>query len=283
MRSAARLKCLKDKPKVRPSGMVKKAEEREKRQAGRKACMEHLERQGETHTGVRTGTVRIFDEDLHIAMDVNPRGQSRWRRFGTQIMAVAALLLTTVPLALTALIVWRVLGRPLLFRQSRAGLGMRTFTIQKFRTMHDSRDPSGTLLPDRLRETPATRFLRRMRLDELPQLLAILRGDMGFVGPRPLLPATIQEFGELGRLRCRVRPGLTGWAQVNGNSQLTDAQKLALDIWYIDHRSWTLDIFILLSTIVTIVQGERIEPDHVAKAEAHLAGRGDARSTVVRE
>jgi lipopolysaccharide/colanic/teichoic acid biosynthesis glycosyltransferase len=203
---------------------------------------------------------------------------SPWRRLPTLVAAVAITLLAAVPMALTAFVVWRALGRPLMFRQTRAGLGMRTFIIEKFRTMRDGRDASGALLPDHLRETPATRLLRRLRLDELPQLLAVLRGDMAFVGPRPLLPETIHAFGEVGRLRCTVRPGATGWAQVSGNSRLTDAQKLALDIWYIDHRSFALDIRILLLTVVTLIRGERVEPDHIAEAETHLAARDGAGS-----
>jgi len=241
--------------------MAKKAEEREREPSGREVAKSRPE------------------NPPTAPADDGPEAAGRW--LGAWVVAAALLFLAAVPLALTALVVWSTLGRPLLFRQPRAGLGMRIFTIQKFRTMHDSRNASGALLPDDLRETPTTRLLRRLRLDELPQLLAILRGDMAFVGPRPLLPETVRAFGELGRLRCTVRPGATGWAQVSGNSRLTDAQKLALDIWYIDHRSLALDILILFLTVVTLVRGERIEPDHVAQAEAHLAARGAARSTAV--
>ncbi len=200
-------------------------------------------------------------------------GDSRLARFGTQAKAGVALFLAAIPIALTALLVWSVLGRPLLFKQSRAGLGKQTFTIHKFRTMHDTRDESGALLPDHLRETPTTRLLRRLRLDELLQLLCILRGEMSFIGPRPLLPSTIREFGELGRVRSSVRPGLTGWAQVSGNTLLTDSQKLSLDIWYIDHRSVALDALIIYQTILTMLRGERIYPDRLAAAERYLAAR----------
>ena len=136
-------------------------------------------------------------------------GESIWRRAVEQAIAAAALLLMSLPFALIGLFVWSVLGAPIFFTQTRVGLNKRPFKIQKFRTMHAHRDESGAILPDHLRETPATRLLRRSRLDELPQLLAIVRGDMAFVGPRPLLVRTIDEFGELGRLRCRVRPGAT--------------------------------------------------------------------------
>ncbi len=218
-----------------------------------------------------------------VRLGAKADGARGWRRarIGEPAVAALALVLAALPLAVTALVVWAVLGRPLLFVQARAGLNARPFNIRKFRTMHESRDAAGTLLADELRLTPVTRLLRRMRLDELPQLWSILRGDMAFVGPRPLLPSTIQGFGELGGLRCAVRPGLTGWAQVSGNAQLSDAQKLALDIWYVDHQSRTLDFRILLETVAILLRGERIEPDRVAQAEAHLRARGGAHVTAI--
>lgn len=214
----------------------------------------------------------------YTGVGTSSREEWPWRRFGEAVIAAGALVLAAIPMALIALTVWLSLGEPLFFAQRRAGLHGRPFTIQKFRTMHDRRDATGSLLPDRLRETPVTRLLRRMRLDELPQLLAIVRGEMAFVGPRPLLPSTIEALGELGRVRSKVRPGLTGWAQVNGNTRLTDAQKLALDIWYIDHRSPALDLGILLRTAVTIIRGERIEERRLAEAETYLASRAQLTS-----
>ena len=163
------------------------------------------------------------------------------------------------------------LGSPLLFRQTRIGLNVKTFTIVKFRTMTDSRDASGTLLSDEQRLSPFTRFIRRTRLDELPQLLAILSGDMSFIGPRPLLPSTILAMDELGHLRCAVRPGLSGCAQVNGNTQLSDRQKLALDIWYVDHKSNRLDLLIVIRTLDTLLRGERLGLSPLQRAEAHMA------------
>ena len=115
--------------------------------------------------------------------------------------------------------------------------------------MHDLRDASKDLLPDEARQTPFTRWVRRLRLDELPQLISVLAGEMALVGPRPLMSPTIMEFGELGRLRCSVPPGLTGWAQVNGNTKLTTRQKLALDLWYIKHQTIAFDLFVLLLTV----------------------------------
>lgn len=193
------------------------------------------------------------------------------QRFGEKACVLIALVLAAVPLAITALVIFLVLGKPLLFTQSRVGRGMRLFRISKFRTMHDYRDASGALLPDERRQTPITRFVRRFRLDELPQLFMIWRGDMAVVGPRPLLLETIEQMGWLGRHRCAVRPGLTGWAQVNGGLRLNNAQKLALDIWYIDHRSVLLDLFIVMLTLKTLLIGERTNKRRLAIAMEHLA------------
>lgn len=174
-------------------------------------------------------------------------------------------------MAVTAMVVWFSLGRPLFFTQVRAGVRLRTFTIAKFRTMTDERDQGGALLPDALRQTFLTALLRRLRLDELPQLLAILRGDMSLVGPRPLPPAIVTGFGELGRYRCLVAPGMTGWAQVNGNTRLSDSQKLALDLWYVCHATLLLDGWILLLTAKTLLLGERVHAKNLRIAEDYVA------------
>ncbi|MEN7538007.1 sugar transferase [Aurantiacibacter flavus] len=149
-------------------------------------------------------------------------------------------------------------GRPVMFRQFRAGKGMRPFRLLKFRSMRDDRDENGQLLPDEQRVTAIGTFLRRSRLDELPGLWNVVRGDMAFVGPRPLLPQTLEELGERGWARCAVKPGLTGWSQVNGNTLLTLDQKVALDLWYIENRSWLLDWKILLRTFLVVVGGEKV-------------------------
>lgn len=158
-------------------------------------------------------------------------------------------------------------GRPVLFRQIRVSKGGRTFRVVKFRTMCERRDASGELLPDALRITRVGRLLRATRLDELPQLWNIIGGAMSIIGPRPLLPETIARAGEKGRLRCMVRPGLTGWAQVNGNALLSDADKLALDLWYIANRSATLDLHILGRTLLVAAMGER--PNILSIRRAH--------------
>ena len=190
-----------------------------------------------------------------------------------QIIASMVIVLMIIPITLTALVTRLTLGPPLLFKQIRIGQNMQPFTLHKFRTMHDTRDHVGNLLPDQAREIAISRFMRKIRVDEFPQLFDIARGRMSFIGPRPLLPATVEAMGNLGKLRCRVRPGLSGWAQVNGNTRLSDAQKLALDIWYVDHRSLRFDVLILLKTAATLVRGERIHQRHLAEAETYVAAR----------
>ena len=188
-------------------------------------------------------------------------------------IAVGSLVVALVPALVTAGLIWLTLGRPILFSQTRSGLGGRPFKIYKFRTMHDRRDENGKLLPDAQRQTALTQFLRAARLDEIPQLIAIIMGDLNFIGPRPLQPATLTAFGKAGAVRGQVRPGLSGWAQVNGNTRLGDTDKLALDIWYIDNRSIALDVRILMLTVRTILFGELVNQKNLAEAVAHLRQR----------
>jgi lipopolysaccharide/colanic/teichoic acid biosynthesis glycosyltransferase len=191
------------------------------------------------------------------------------RRLG----ASAALAFAIVPGAITACVLLLVLGRPLSFTQLRCGLEGRHIVIRKFRTMYDIRDSRGVLMPDADRMTRVTRLIRRLRLDEIPQFLAVFRGDLAFVGPRPLTPEVVAKFGRAGMVRCSVPPGLTGWAQVNGNTLLSDPDKLALDIWYVDHKSLPLDFLIFARTIAMLVLGERIDRDSLAQARSHYARR----------
>ncbi len=177
-------------------------------------------------------------------------------------------------LLLACCLVWVDLGRPILFWQTRSGKSGKTFDIAKLRTMREERDASGTLLPDAERQTRISVLVRRLRLDEIPQLWLILRGRMALVGPRPLLPETIDEFGETGRLRSAVRPGLTGWSQVSGNTTLSNEEKLRLDLWYVSHRSTALDLRILWETLGVALFGEKRRPERLEDAtrwlNAHL-------------
>lgn len=175
-----------------------------------------------------------------------------------RIVALVLSILTAPLLLVLAIVTTLCMGTPVFFRQQRAGLGGRPFTMLKFRSMTDAVDAHGELLPDSERVTAWGRFLRRSRLDELPGLWSIARGDMAFVGPRPLLPETVSSLGERGRERSKVLPGLTGWAQVNGNALLELDDKIALDLFYVRHASWRLDLAILLRTILVMVLGEKL-------------------------
>ena len=171
------------------------------------------------------------------------------KRLFDLLASAIGLLLLAVPLALLAWQVRRKLGSPVLFTQLRPGLHGKPFRMVKFRTMTDARDASGALLPDAQRLTPFGRFLRASSLDELPELWNVLRGEMSLVGPRPLLMEYLPLYSPEQARRHEVRPGITGWAQVNGSNAISWAGKFALDVWYVDHRSLWLDVRILWLTV----------------------------------
>ena len=197
------------------------------------------------------------------------------RRLVEFVLVALSVPFLIVPLLVTAILVMKTLGYPVLFHQSRAGLNAVPFRISKFRTMTDARNASGELLPDEERLTDISRFIRRTRLDELPQALSIIRGQMSLIGPRPLKPKTIEDMGARGRLRCTVRPGLTGWSQVSGNTQLTDAEKLDLDLWYIKHRSLSLDLRILFETfLIVVARGEVRNEERIRQAQDWVQSGG---------
>lgn len=174
-----------------------------------------------------------------------------------QFVAAVLLVLLAPLLAVLALLVRISMGNPVLFRQQRSGRDGRTFTLIKFRSMREASDAAGNPLPDEQRVTSLGRFMRRTRLDELPGLWNVVTGDLAFVGPRPLLPQTIAELGRTGQERGKVKPGLTGWAQVNGNTLLTLKEKVDLDLWYVAHANWLLDAAILLCTGWVMIVGEK--------------------------
>lgn len=182
------------------------------------------------------------------------------RRMMDAMVSGAALVAASPLIALLYMIVLTTMGGPAFFIQERAGRNRRPFRMVKFRTMTNATDLDGRLLGDDQRVTRLGRFLRRTRLDELPELWNILRGHMALVGPRPLLLTSAPNLGSPGDERLSVRPGLTGWAQVNGNTLLSDDQKLALDLWYVRNRSLALDMKIILKTIGVIVFGEKLRP-----------------------
>lgn len=195
-----------------------------------------------------------------------------YRRYGKRIfdlvISASALLVLAPLLAVIALLVRIKLGSPVLFRQQRPGLHGEPFTILKFRTMTDARDGEGNLLPDSVRLTPFGRFLRGTSLDELPELINVLRGDMSLVGPRPLLMRYLPLYTPEQMRRHEVRPGITGWAQVNGRNALTWEDKFALDVWYVDHLSLWLDVKTILLTFLKVVRREGIsQPGHATMQE----------------
>jgi len=180
------------------------------------------------------------------------------KRLVDMLVSAAALLVLAVPLLALALLVGARLGHPVLFRQRRPGLHGRPFEMLKFRTMTDARGPDGQLLPDAERLTPFGRLLRATSLDELPELWNVLKGDMSLVGPRPLLMEYLPLYSPEQARRHEVRPGITGWAQVNGRNALGWDAKFQLDVWYVEHRSLWLDFRILWLTLRKVLVREGI-------------------------
>lgn len=195
------------------------------------------------------------------------------RQLLDQAIALVALVLCMPLMIVVSFAVLIFMGRPILFRQARCGRDKRPFALVKFRSMSQGRDAAGVLLPDAQRLSPFGALLRRSRLDELPELWNIVRGDMAIVGPRPLLPSTIEALGEQGQARCIVRPGITGLAQVSGNTLLDIHQKLAMDLFYIRCRSLWLDLSIMIRTPVMMLRGEKIDTIYLEKAYAGSRNR----------
>ena len=183
------------------------------------------------------------------------------------VTALILLLLLALPGAVLAVWVRLALGKPVLFSQVRPGLSGKPFTMYKFRTMTNAQDAKGELLPDALRLTRFGRFLRASSLDELPELWNVLKGDMSLVGPRPLLMEYLPLYSSFQARRHEVRPGITGWAQVNGRNALSWEERFELDVWYVDHHSLWLDLRILWLTVRKVIQREGI----TAKGEATMS------------
>jgi len=179
------------------------------------------------------------------------------RVFDVVVSAVALTVLAPV-MGLTALAVWRMMGRPVLFRHVRPGLHGKPFVMYKFRTMRDLRDAEGKLLPNEARLTPFGRWLRSTSLDELPELLNVLRGEMSLVGPRPLLMEYLDRYTPEQARRHEVKPGITGWAQIHGRNNLSWDERFKLDVWYVDNWSLWLDVKILWRTLWMVLRREGI-------------------------
>ena len=180
------------------------------------------------------------------------------KRTFDNLTALLLLLLLSPLLLITAAAVALFLGRPVLFRQQRPGLKGRPFTLIKFRTMLDATDASGNPLPDSERLTRFGRFLRASSLDELPELWNVLRGEMSLVGPRPLLMNYLSLYSKRQARRHEMRPGITGWAQVNGRNAVSWDDKFEMDVWYVENQSFWLDIKILFLTVYKVVKQDGI-------------------------
>ena len=196
------------------------------------------------------------------------------KRFLDLVLTIPALVLFSPLLAAIGLLVWAKLGSPVVFRQRRPGLGSEPFTMFKFRTMTNERDAQDVLLSDADRLTPLGRFLRSTSLDELPELLNVLRGEMSLVGPRPLHVRYLERYTPEQLRRHDVRPGITGWAQVNGRNALSWDERFRLDVWYVDHRSPWLDIRIIIKTMASILRREGISADGQATASEFMGSSG---------
>jgi len=168
--------------------------------------------------------------------------------------ATVGLLVFAIPMAVIAALIRLTLGSPVIYRQPRPGLHGGVFDIYKFRSMRDTTDAEGNLLPNRSRVTPLGQLLRRMGLDELPELVNVLRGEMSLVGPRPLRVWYLDRYTPEQMRRHDVLPGITGWAQINGRNTLTWDERLALDVWYVDHASVWLDLRIIARTVWKLVR-----------------------------
>jgi len=189
------------------------------------------------------------------------------KRLFDLLFSSICLVALVIPLLVIASLVRCKLGAPVFFSQVRSGMYCRPFKMFKFRTMSDERGPDGNLLPDSVRLTSFGSFLRATSLDELPELWNVLRGDMSFVGPRPLLLQYLPLYSSEQARRHNVRPGITGWAQVNGRNAISWEEKFRLDVWYVNHQSLLLDLRILLITIWKVIRREGIS----AAGEATMA------------
>lgn len=191
--------------------------------------------------------------------------------FDTIAALVALLLLSPLFLLITVFLTVANSGKPF-FIQRRPGKNDVIFSIIKFKTMNDKRGPDGKLLPDADRLTRVGQFVRKTSLDEIPQLINVLKGDMSLVGPRPLLTTYLHLYNDFQRRRHEVKPGITGWAQVNGRNAISWDKKFEYDVWYVDHISATLDIRILLITVAKVLKGKDINAADSATIEPFNGG-----------
>lgn len=196
------------------------------------------------------------------------------------ISSLLAIIILSPLLAVTAVLVKTKLGSPVLFRQKRPGKDEKIFTLMKFRTMTDERDENGELLPDEVRLTKFGKFLRSTSIDELPELFNILKGDMSVIGPRPLLVEYIPRYNEHQHRRHEVRPGLSGWAQVNGRNTVSWEDKFDMDVYYVDNYSFAMDVKILFITVLNVLKREGISSETSATMEVFMGTPGREEANV---
>lgn len=191
------------------------------------------------------------------------------------LMSIILILVFSPMLITISLLVRSKLGSPVLFTQKRPGLNGVPFMIYKFRTMTNETDEDGNLLPDEERLTSFGLFLRRYSLDELPELINVLKGDMSFVGPRPLRMKYLERYNPRQFRRHEVKPGITGWAQINGRNNLSWEERLELDVWYVDNRSFWLDIKIIFLTAIKVLRREGISAEGYATMPEFMGEQRD--------
>jgi len=190
-----------------------------------------------------------------------------------RVFALVLILFFMPIMMAVALLIYVQMGRPIFFRQIRPGLNEKLFRIYKFRTMSDERDENGNLLPDELRLKGVGAMIRKLSLDELPQLFNVLKGDMSFVGPRPLLEEYLSLYNDEQRKRHDVKPGITGWAQVNGRNSISWEEKFEYDLWYVENQSFLLDMKIVWMTLIKVFKKEGITSSSSVSMEKFRGNR----------
>src|SRR5699024_8939266 len=183
------------------------------------------------------------------------------KRFFDFLVSLVAIILLLIPMFFVATVIRFKMGSPIIFKQKRPGLHGKQFYIYKFRTMTNETDIEGNLLPNEQRITKTGKNMRKLSLDELPQLFNVLKGDLSLVGPRPLLMAYLPLYNKEQARRHDVRPGITGWAQVNVRNNISWEERFKLDVWYVDNQSFLLDIKILFLTVLKVFKREGIDPE----------------------
>ena len=183
------------------------------------------------------------------------------------LVSAFAIIIFSIPMLITAIVVRKKMGSPVMFTQKRPGLHGQPFHIYKFRTMTNETDEQGNLLPNEQRMTTSGQVIRKLSLDELPQLFNVVKGEMSFVGPRPLLMEYLPLYNQEQARRHNVRPGITGWAQVNGRNTISWDERFELDVWYVDNQSLLLDLKILIMTVIKVFKRADVNKDEQTTME----------------